>query len=670
MIVSSDMDQPDSVIAACIQRFRHQAPAPSEDRSRIPVGKFWWLDPSAQNDLVGSSSSSKNIDIKQEDRYHETTPPKSAQSSSPEQLTQLSCSSSSSNSSEKETKATERSDNENRSTRKKSEQSIQHQYFNQDLKIHSVDDVLNLDNYAEKLLQKCDLLLSGYNTTSKERYSRSPNFDSRKKMSEGSKTRLREDHSFAVRNKPASNFRRPMTGSESQETVSSYDSDSKSEAASDEISADLDNTDRLLQLLSNRSHTTPRFSKSKLELDLEGKGRPVSPLGSSFDANTPTLNWTCQHTQVQTHTQKQEHEKEREKEHEYEHEKERITQLSLHEKKNSVGKEHSSSLNIRDNNAALQAVCAPSASIEKNTSVSCMTEVTPDNIMESAGDRELIPEKKGNSIKFNSTEAEYDTLEPTLSASLVFPAGYKMGRDDRHGSDSFLYVSSSSELDASVRVVSAARLRHSGVSNYNGGDAYGSKSVLRAVPGDGDGRVIESVDSHDSGENNNEYEYENNNDHENEPANEHENAKEKENENRSTSHNDNSSNRNKDNVHTYNNNGNNESDYNDSNNDRNNNDNDESLRGSGIIKSDKTATIINTHTASNDSDSIPVTSDLQNTPSVSMSRTEHVHEHVHVPLLEADVAPYLDDEITMLLWQRLCSVRGRLRNLNVQDPQL
>jgi hypothetical protein len=594
----------------------------------------------------------------------------------PEQLTQLSCGSSS-NSSEKVTKVVERSVDENRSTRRKSEQSIQDQYFNQDLKIHSVDDVLNLDNYAEKLLQKCDLLLSGYNTTSKERSSRSPNYDFGKKASEGSETRIREDQSFAVRNKQTSNFKRPMTVSESQETVSSYDTDSKSEAASDEISGDSDDTDRLLQLLQSRSHATPRFSKSKLELDLEGKGRPVSPLGSSFDANTLTLNWTGQRTQVQT--QKQEHEHE----YEYEYEKEKITQLSLHGKKNYVGIEHSSSLNIRNNSVALQAVCAPSASTRKNTSVPCMTVAIPDNIMDSAGDRELIPKKKGNSIKFNSTEAEYDTLEPTLSASLVFPAGYKMGRDDRHGSDSFLYVSSSSEMDASVRAVSAARLRHSGVSNYDGGDVYGPKSAIRFVGSNGDGRVMESVDGLNSGENSSEKENEKENENGNEKEkeyeneNENENNNENENENRSTnfhdddgnrktSHNDNNSNRSKDDIDTYNNNGYNVNDHNDSNNDRNNNDDDESLRGSRIIEIDKTATIINTHTACNDSDTIPVTSDQKNEPSVSTSHTAHVH----VPLLEADVAPYLDDEITMLLWQRLCSVRGRLRNLKVQDPQL
>jgi hypothetical protein len=662
--VSSDMDQPDSVIAACIQRFRHQAPAPSEDRSRIPVGKFWWLDPSAQNDLVGSSSSSKNLDIKQEDPYRETTSPKSAQSSLPEQLTQLSCGSSSSgNSTEKETKAIENTDDENRSTRRKSEQSVHHQYFNQDLKIHSVDDVLNLDNYAEKLLQKCDLLLSGYNTTSKERSSRSPNFDFEKRVSEGSKTRIRGNHSAAVRNKSASNSRRPMTVSESQVTFSSYDSDSKSEAASDEISADSDNTDRLPQLLQSRSHTTPRFSRSKLELDLEGESRPVSPLGSSFDANTLTLNWTS--TQIQEHEHEKAHEYEHEMEHEYEHEQERNTQLSLQEKKRSAVKGDSSFLNIRYNSAALQAVCAPS--IKSTESVSCMTVVTPDNIIVSAGDRVLIPEKKGNSIKFNSAEAEYDTLEPTLSASLVFPAGYKMGRDDRHGSDSFLYVSSSSELDASVRAVSAARLRHSGVSNYDGGDVNGSKSVLRGIRSNGDGRVIESVDGHDSGDNNNENENEKDNERENEHAYENENRStnfDDDDENRKTGHNDNNSNRCVDDI------GNDENDYNESNNDRSNNHDDESLRGSRIIETEKTATITNTHTACNDSDAIPVTSELITTPSVSTRHTELVHEHVHVPLLEADVAPYLDDEITMLLWQRLCTVRSRLRNLKVQDPQL
>ena len=180
-------------------------------------------------------------------------------------------------------------------------------------------------------------------------------------------------------------------------------------------------------------------------------------------------------------------------------------------------------------------------------------------------------------------------------------------------------------------------------------------------------------------ESENEYEYDNENEEENEKENEHAYKNEyrstefnDDDANRKTSHSDNNSNRIKDIIDICDNNGNNENDYNDSNNDNNNNnDDDESLRGSRIIETGKTtATIIKTHTACNDSDTIPVMSDLQNTPSVSTSHTEHVHEHVHVPLLEADVAPYLDDEITMLLWQRLCSVRGRLRNLKVQDPQL
>ena len=664
MIMSSDMDQPDSVIAACIQRFRHQAPAPSEGRSRIPIGKFWWLDPSAQNDLVGSSSSSQNIDIKQEDPYLETTPPKGAQSSLPEQLTPLSCSSSSSssnsNSSEKETKAIERSDDANRSTRKKSEQSIQHQYFNQDLKIHSVDDVLNLDKYAEKLLQKCDLLLSGYNTTSKERSSRSPNFDFGKRESKGSRTRLSEVHSATVWNKPACPVRRPITVSEYQETVSSYDSDSKSEAASDEISADSDNTDRLLQLLSNRSHTIPRFSKSKLDTDLEGKDRPVSPLGSSFDANTLTLNWA--------QTQKQDHD--HKKEYEYEREQEVIVQPSLHGRKRSVAKEHFSAHNTRDSSNALQAVCATPASIQTSKSASCMTVVTPDNEIESAGERELIPEKKGNSIKFNTsrTDEEYDTLEPTLSASLVFPAGYKLGRDDRHVSDSFLYVSSSSEMGASVRAISAARLRYSDVVGREGDDVNCSHHLPRDAKSTGGDRVIESVDGLNSGENKNNDEHENENEHEKEHAYENENRSTNFNDDNSirmTSHDDNYCNRDKDNINAYNN-----SDNGDNDNDDNNNNDDESLQGSRIIEKDETDAITNTHMASNDSNTIPVSSELEKTPSVSTPHTAHVHAHVHVPLLEADVAPYLDDEITKLLWQRLCSVRGRLRNLKVQDPQL
>ena len=660
--MSSDMDQTDSVIAACIQRFRHEAPAPSESRSRVPAGKFWWLDPSAQNDLVGSSPT--NVDSNIEGSYREKTSSKSAQILLLEQRNRLGSSSG------RETAATENSDEIRSSAKKLSDRSNQHQFFDQDLKFHDVDDVLNLDNYAEKLLQKCDLLLSGYDSTTNERSSKSPNWAYGKKISDRSKTRPREEYYAPSRHKDTVTARRPMALSESQETMSSDNSDSKSEEASDEISANSSNTDRLLQILSSESYKQPFRSK----MDLDDSDRPVSPLRSSIDASAP--NWTGQHSE------------------------DSFSQLSLHGKQSAVDEGHSVHHNLKESlaNQNVREISIKSADsyVEGRT----RTRVKPDNIKEITGNLEPIPEQNKSSSKKNCLAEDYDTLEPSLSESIVFPTAIRIRRDERHGSgsDSFLYVSSSSEMDVTVRTASTARLRNRTVSGtgYEGSASHGygshSKplSLSKAIQRSDYNQVIKSLDVNHGGDNSNSSSRESSNSSSSNsgsssnsrsgsssgssegvdallnslPHRHNDNHQ-----NGNINYNDNNDSDNHINKYDHDSRSNTDNNHDNDDNDddhnyRDDDDTDESLQGSRLLTEDEKPLVFLTECNRSDCDPVPVTSEFNNVLAVSTPHTVSPY----VPLLESDVASYLDDEITMLLWQRLCSVRSRICDLTVHDP--
>ena len=657
--MSSDMDQTDSVIAACIQRFRHEAPAPSESRSRVPAGKFWWLDPSAQNDLVGSSHT--NVDSNIEGPYRENTLCKSAQIFFPEQRNRFSSSSG------RATTATENSDEIRSSEKKLSDKSNQHQFFDQDLKFHGIDDVLNLDNYAEKLLQKCDLLLSGYDSTTNERSSKSSNWAYGKNISEGSKTRPREDYYAPSRFKAAATVRRPMALSESQETVTSDNSDSKSEEASDEISADSSNTDRLLQILSSKSYIQPFHSK----VDSDGSDSPVSPLRTSIDASAP--NWTGLHSE------------------------DRFSQLSLHGMQNTVDKGFPVHHNLKDSpaNQSVREIPIKSADGYAESRTRTRSGVESDNIKEITGTLEPIPDnnKSSSSSKTNCSKEHYDTLEPSLSESIVFPtAAIWIRRDEkRHGigggSDSFLYVSSSSEMDVTVRTASTARLRKHTVTSYGEGAPHGygshsnSLSSSKAIQLSDHGQAIKSTDGNHDGDNANTsccessgsgsggservdtllnslpQRHDDNNQNINIDYNDNNDYDDDNNENDRDSR-----------SNTDNNHDNDDDDYDHNYRDDDDDDIDRSLQGSRILTADEVPLVPHTDCNHSDCDPVPapITSELEfkSIPAVSTPLTVPLY----VPLLKADVAPYLDDEITMLLWQRLCSVRSRICDLSVHDP--
>ena len=150
-----NVDGSESVIAACIQRFRYQAPSSSESRSHISREKFWWLQCSHEDnvlddvpeiqhdsaiidrfDAIKSSDDSTDSDDmmslerdapfprqlqKVKEKLNHTSHPHTLSSSLPE--------------SSMTTNA-------------------------------QLDVVFNLDNYAERLLVKCDMLLKGYSTSS------------------------------------------------------------------------------------------------------------------------------------------------------------------------------------------------------------------------------------------------------------------------------------------------------------------------------------------------------------------------------------------------------------------------------------------------------------------------------------------------------------------------
>ena len=156
-----ESDNPDemseSVIAAYIRRFRNQAPTPSDNRRQIPSGKFWWLDGSNEVERVMPKPATTAADEDYNDRYlrqlQESLESDNATNSFDNGIYIK-------NSRQRLINSTEFSQDtfntyDSRSNNQRSGASVQ-------LGSSDLDAAANLDNYAEKLLMKCDLLLKGY----------------------------------------------------------------------------------------------------------------------------------------------------------------------------------------------------------------------------------------------------------------------------------------------------------------------------------------------------------------------------------------------------------------------------------------------------------------------------------------------------------------------------
>jgi hypothetical protein len=147
-------DAPMSVIAACIERFRNQAPTPSNARRQIPAGKFWWLDANPSKDVIEPAPRphANIVDRGTADRYRSTSP---------------FCESDGESTSDGDIhfqkivpKTLIRSDVDIYSPLEGIPAA--ELMFSHDSAQHDLKAAFNLDSYAEKLLMKCDLLLKGY----------------------------------------------------------------------------------------------------------------------------------------------------------------------------------------------------------------------------------------------------------------------------------------------------------------------------------------------------------------------------------------------------------------------------------------------------------------------------------------------------------------------------
>ena len=269
----------ESVIAACIQRFRYQAPSPSEGRLQIPSDKFWWLNSSTKDDI--KSGPQDMVD-------HVAGDPAENSSSSDfdghNPAGNMSRALLDNNSYEFEIDAPIRR-----------EVSTNNEIFNQGSNVipnsrappmplsdtvsddTDLDIVINLDNYAERLLMKCDLLLKGYNTSSSDK-NRTVGTGAKsvgrvKTIRDGdSEKSLRKESQGAL---PANTRSRrdPM-----KRTVPSilfqdnnYDSDRDSDCSSDSAATSADSDPSLLSSSQTKHHSISQENK----LD-------VSPVGTSL----------------------------------------------------------------------------------------------------------------------------------------------------------------------------------------------------------------------------------------------------------------------------------------------------------------------------------------------------------------------------------------------------
>ena len=150
-----NFDGSESVIAACIQRFRYQAPSSSESRSHISREKFWWLQCSHEDKVLddvpeiqhGSAVSDLFDAIKSSNDSRDSDDMMSLESDAPfpRQLPKV-----------KEMPNCTSHPHTLSSSLPESSMTTNAQ----------LDVVFNLDNYAERLLVKCDMLLKGYSTSS------------------------------------------------------------------------------------------------------------------------------------------------------------------------------------------------------------------------------------------------------------------------------------------------------------------------------------------------------------------------------------------------------------------------------------------------------------------------------------------------------------------------
>jgi hypothetical protein len=205
--------QDSSSIAACIQRFRYQAPTPSESRSPISKAKFWWLNSSVDDSIETDMKNTPSVkcdssqgqgqyedrgrdhrnDREYKSRERHSRSNERIRSRSPEERRKTSVFNDETVG-DVSTGAIDRysekdgdyfnyskilmsheiqggkKDNQNAYSEfhhrnKDHNVGVRSNHIEDHTDRDNVDNLDNLDNYADRLLRKCDLLLAGYNST-------------------------------------------------------------------------------------------------------------------------------------------------------------------------------------------------------------------------------------------------------------------------------------------------------------------------------------------------------------------------------------------------------------------------------------------------------------------------------------------------------------------------
>jgi hypothetical protein len=255
---------PMSVIAACIERFRNQAPTPSNARSQIPAGKFWWLVANPPKDVIEPTPRplANLVDRGTADRYGSTSPLYESDDES------------TSDGDIHFQKIVPKTRSDVDTYGPLEDISATEQMFSSDSTDHDLKAAFNLDSYAEKLLMKCDLLLKGYDKPKEHRLSDESTGLRRSKMDN-------KDHYArldSIENSRVSFLYGKRQGgltTLSQETLSEEDSISLNKI---EYSTDGHHG------ASNKKYSQPNFHRPSQSLNLSDSidSLPMSPLGLSL----------------------------------------------------------------------------------------------------------------------------------------------------------------------------------------------------------------------------------------------------------------------------------------------------------------------------------------------------------------------------------------------------
>lgn len=152
----------ESVIATCIQRFRYQAPSSSESRSQISLRKFWWLDSAHEN--VERNGTRTGVDFEMPEVEVDSLI--SDKSEASKNCRDFDDSLSAESGVPSPRKFPEMIEIRSHGSRHNVCSTLPERSM---ITNAQLDIVLNLDNYAERLLMKCDMLLKGYSTSSTDK---------------------------------------------------------------------------------------------------------------------------------------------------------------------------------------------------------------------------------------------------------------------------------------------------------------------------------------------------------------------------------------------------------------------------------------------------------------------------------------------------------------------